>query len=150
MTEHRQATGEAAAPKPAPTPSPESGPFWAAAKESRLSLQRCGVCGRFRFPPSRVCPHCFSDEFVWFDVTGKGRIHSFVVVHRATQKAFAVVPYVVAVIELEEGARMVSNILTDKIETLRCGMPVRVCFETVTEEMAVPRFVLEEHQAKRS
>lgn len=150
MTERSQTTGGGAAPKLAPTPSPESRPFWAAARDSRLSLQRCGACGRFRFPPSRVCPHCFSDEFVWSDVTGKGRIHSFVVVHRATQKAFAAVPYVVAVVELEEGPRMVSNILTDKIDTLRCGMPVRVCFEMVTGEMAVPRFVLAEHQAKRS
>jgi uncharacterized OB-fold protein len=67
------------------------------------------------------------------------------VVHRASQKGFTEVPYVVAVIELAEGPRMVSNILTDETSALRCGMPVRVCFEAVAGEMAVPRFVLEPH-----
>jgi uncharacterized OB-fold protein len=127
--------------KPVPRPAPESIPYWQAAKEHRLSLPRCQACERFWFPPSRSCPHCLSADFAFEDVSGRGKVYSFVTFHRPYHPAFeAEVPYVVALVELEEGPRLLTNILGARPEDVRCDMPVEVVFDDVDEDHSFPKF----------
>ena len=127
--------------KPVPRPSPESEPFWTAAAAHRLELPKCDACERFWFPPSRSCPHCLSSAFRWQQVSGRGRIFSFVIYDRVYHPAFAdEVPYAVALVELDEGPRMVSNILGIPADAVRCDMKVEVVFKTVSETIAIPCF----------
>jgi uncharacterized protein len=131
-----------AAAKPQPKPSAESAPFWEAARSRRLVLPRCGRCSKCWFPPSRRCPHCLSAEFAWREASGEGRIYSFVVYHRLYHPAFETdLPYVVAVVELAEGPRMVANIVGIAPDDVRCDMPVRVVFEERGETM-IPQFTV--------
>jgi len=128
--------------KPAPRPSPESMPFWEAAKTHRLLLPHCNACGKFWFPPSRRCPHCLSPDFVWRDSKGTGRVYSFVVYNRVYHPAFeGDVPYVVAIVELDEGPRMLSNIVAIAPDLVRCDMCVRVTFKDSGSGMTIPKFV---------
>jgi uncharacterized OB-fold protein len=132
---------DARAPKPMPHPSPESLPFWEAAKTHRLLLPQCNACGKFWFPPSRRCPHCLSADFVWREARGEGRIYSFVVYHRVYHPGFeGDVPYVVAIVELDEGPRVLSNIVVIAPDDVRCDMRVRVAFEDTESGMAIPKF----------
>ena len=127
--------------KPIPVPSEDSQPFWAAAKKHELSLQRCGTCGSFRFPPAPVCPECTALGGDWTKLTGRGTIFSFVVFHRAFHKSFEKdVPYAVALVELEEGPRLVTNIVGVAPDQIRCDMPVELVFEDVTPECTLPKF----------
>ena len=127
--------------KPIPTPSEDSGPYWEAARNHELKLQQCRKCSAFRFPPAEVCSECTSEAYDWKPVSGKGRVFSFVIYHRAYHPGFQdEIPYVVGVIELDEGARMLSNVIGCKPEEVRCDMPVEVAFEDITEEMSLPKF----------
>ncbi len=131
-----------AAKKPAPRPSPESVPYWKAAREHRLEIQRCDACGRYWFPPSQSCPHCQSANFTWTPVSGRGKVFSFVTYHRVYHPAFAKeVPYVVALVELDEGPRLLTNIVGVPADAVVCDMPVRVTFDDYDEEVSVPKFV---------
>jgi uncharacterized OB-fold protein len=133
--------GEATKPKPIPRPAPESAPYWEAAKKHRLELPRCHACGQFWFPPSRTCPHCLAADFSWKAVSGRGKVFSFVVFHRVYHPAFAEdVPYVVAVVELEEGPRLLTNIVGVAPEKVSCEMAVKVVFDDVAEGVSVPKF----------
>lgn len=92
---------------PAPEPDADSAAFWAALREERIVLQRCGGCGRLRFPPLGRCPYCRSTAAVHEAVAGTGTVYSWTVVHRAFDPAFAGdVPYVVATVDLDAGPRM--------------------------------------------
>ena len=127
--------------KPLPVASPESARFWQGAKEHRLLIPHCNACKKFWFPPSRLCPHCLSDDSDWESVSGHGKIYSFVVFHRVYHPAFAgEVPYVVAIVELEEGPRMLTNIVGVPVDQVRCNIPVGVVFDDVSAEVAVPKF----------
>ena len=127
--------------KPIPTPSEDSQPYWEAARNHELKLQQCRECSAFRFPPAEVCSECTSEAYDWKPVSGKGRVFSFVIYHRAYHPGFQdEIPYVVGVIELDEGARMLSNVIGCKPEEVRCDMPVEVAFEDITEEMSLPKF----------
>ena len=136
-------TDDRKASKPRPRPAPESQPFWEAARAHRLLLPRCNACGKFWFPPSRRCPHCLSSDFVWAETSGRGRIYSFVVFHRAYHPAWeGKVPYTVALIELDEGPVMLSNVIGVDVDDakLAVGLPVAVAFEAVDESLAIPVF----------
>jgi len=127
---------------PLPVPTPETRPFWEAARRHELQLQRCGACGRYVFYPRAACPHCLAPELEWRRVSGRGRLHTFTVVSRG-QRGFPLpAPYVLAIVELEEGPRLMTNLVgvEPDPEKLRIGMPVEVVFEDVTEEIALPRF----------
>lgn len=129
------------ATRPVPRPAPESEPYWKAAAEHRLELPQCASCRQFWFPPSRSCPHCLSATFGWSQVSGRGKVFSFVIYDRVYHPAFAEdVPYVVALVELEEGPRMVSNIVGIAPDKVRCEMPVVVTFKDVAENVAIPQF----------
>ena len=130
-------------PKPKPRPAPESLPYWQAAREHRLALPKCEDCQKFWFPPSRTCPHCLSTKFSFENVSGKGKIFSFVTFHRVYRPAFANdVPYVVALIELDEGPRLLSNIMGVTHDQVKCEMRVEVVFDDYDEEISIPKFKL--------
>jgi hypothetical protein len=129
--------------KPVPRPSPESVPFWEGAKAKKLMLPRCNVCGQFWFPPSQRCRHCLSPDFAWVESGGCGRIYSFVVYHRVYHPAFeADVPYVVAIVELDEGPRLLSNIVGTAPDDVRCDARVRVVFEDACDGVTIPKFAI--------
>jgi uncharacterized OB-fold protein len=131
--------------RPLPEPSPESKAFWQAAREHRLLLRCCNACGKFWFPPSSICPHCLSDNIGWQDAKGCGHVYSFVVFHRMYHPAFAKeVPYVVAVIELDEGPRLVSNVVGIDPGSVRCGMRVQVTYDDVSPDVTLPKFAAED------
>ena len=127
--------------KPLPIPDQESREFWAALKARQLTLQRCRDCRHFRFYPRAVCPHCLSGEFEWVPASGKGTLYSFTVCYRPAGEAFAGdVPYIVALIELAEGVRVMSNLVQCPPERARVGMPVEVVFEDASEEITLYKF----------
>jgi uncharacterized OB-fold protein len=126
---------------PVPVPSHETAPFWAAANEQRLVMPRCEACGKFSFPPSLACPFCESGPFVWTAVSGRATVFSFVVMHRVYHPSFKdKVPYVVAVIALDEGPRLISNVVGIPFGDVRCDMPVQVVFDEVRPGIRIPKF----------
>ncbi len=127
--------------KPLPVPTVETKPFWEYCRKHELRMQKCTQCGYIRYPVSVLCPKCHSMEAEWVRLSGRGKVFSFVVVRYVYNKAFANdVPYALASIELEEGPRMMSNIIGCKLEDIRVDMPVQVYFEDVTDEFALPMF----------
>lgn len=127
--------------RPLPNPPPESKPFWDGAREHRLMIPRCKSCGKAWMPASALCPHCLSSDTGWEQASGKGRVFSFVVVHRVYHPFFADrVPYVVAVIELEEGPRLLSGIVGIEPDRVRCNMQVEAVFEDATPDVSIPKF----------
>ncbi|MEM8687973.1 MAG: Zn-ribbon domain-containing OB-fold protein [Pseudomonadota bacterium] len=133
--------GDTPADLPVPYFSADARAYWRAAKEGRLVMQKCDGCGAYRFFPSFVCSNCGSDETVWGRCSGRGTIYSLTVVHRAPSPAFrAIVPYVVALIDLEEGPRMMANIVGDDRLDAAIGDLVEVCFEARGPEFKVPQF----------
>ena len=124
---------------PVPEVTPEMAPFWEAAHRHTLVVQRCADCGRYRFPARDVCSHCLSREASWVPVSGRGTVFSLTVMHHAYHPAFEV-PYAVVVVELEEGARMLTNVVGCPLRTIEIGMPVEVTFEELTPEVTLPKF----------
>lgn len=128
-------------PKPLPIVDTDSRPFWEGCKRHELLIQRCTRCGGFRFPPRNVCPDCMSLEHEWARASGRGKIYSFVVVHQAFGPAWKEdVPYPVAIVELDNGVRILSRVVGREGTALRIDLPVEVCFEDVTEEITLPFF----------
>ena len=128
-------------PKPLPTPSPISQPFWDATRQHRLSIQRCRSCERYVFYPRPVCPYCGVRDLEWAEVSGRGIVHSFTIARRATARPFAPdVPYVIAIVELEEGPHLTTNVVGVDPEEVRIDMPVEAVFEDVTEEITLVKF----------
>lgn len=126
---------------PLPRPSSESAAFWQGCREGRLRLQRCDACQRFWFPPAVLCPHCWSESWSWHTVGGRARIHSFVVFHRPYHHAFAEhLPYVVAVVELEEGPRLPTLLLDAVPDEVAVGDVVEVCFVAARDGLQLPWF----------
>jgi uncharacterized OB-fold protein len=127
--------------KPIPVPSVESKPYWEGLRQHRLLMPRCNACAGFWFPPSTHCPNCSSSDFTWTSVSGRGRVFSYVIYHRVYHPGFAdEVPYAVGLIELEEGPRMISNIVGIPPEQVVCDMPVRVVFDDIGDIATLPKF----------
>ncbi len=129
-------------PKPLPVLDPETRPFWEACRAGRLMLQRCAGCGHTRFPPTKFCARCNSPEHEWIESRGHGRVFSWIVVrHPVPREVYAGdVPYVVALITLDEGVRIASNIIGIAPEDVKAEMPVRVVFREATPEITLPLF----------
>lgn len=124
-----------------PASDPESAPYWVGAASGRLEMQRCGACGEVAFYPRARCPTCRSDALRWETMIGLGHVYSFTIVHRAPDVALAdSVPYVVALVDIDEGARMMTNIVGCPPGSVRIGMRVEVRFEPTSERGALPLF----------
>ena len=133
-----------------PTPQPESDFYWEKCKAGELWLRRCTACDRAYFYPRDICPfpECFSRDTEWVQSSGRGTLHTFAIVHRAPTPAFrGKVPFITAVVELEEGARIPTNLVgiefaEDEIrpESIQCGMAVEVVFEELDENISLPMF----------
>lgn len=124
-----------------PPTDPVTRRFWAAASEGCLELQRCRACSLVVSYPRVRCPRCHSDDLAWEAMAGSGTVYSCTVVHRAPEPALAgEVPYVVALVDLDEGARLMSNIVGCAPDQVHIGMPVRVRFEPVADRIALPLF----------
>jgi len=129
-------------PRPAPRPDPESAPYWAAALEGRLVVQRCTSCGRHQLYARAHCLACRS-PVEWVDASGRGTIYSFTVIRQNMSRSFRhLVPYVVGLVDLEEGPRLMTNIVGSDPADVRVGAPVTVRFEQVSDEAAIPLFEL--------
>jgi uncharacterized protein len=136
-------SGTRAPQKPLPVADPVTKPFWDSVRNQAMQMQCCNSCGKFIFYPRGLCPHCMSNDLAWKPVSGKGELHAFTIVHRHANPAFhGDVPFVVALIELEEGVRMMSNLVgvaADPAE-VKVGMPVEVVYEVATDEVTLPKF----------
>lgn len=123
-----------------PEITPLHEPFWAAVKRHELELQKCAACGAFRFIPTEICA-CGSAKYSWEPVSGRGEVYTYTVVHRAPTAAYqADAPYVIAHVTLEEGPRMISNLVDCAPGDVTVGMPVEVIFDDVTDEVTLYRF----------
>lgn len=139
-------TGDAAAPpKPVPEPTAVSEPYWAAVDAGELRLQHCPACEGWTFPPSTRCRHCAAREPRWRPVAGTGELLTWSVVHQAPFPSYrGDVPYVVAVVRLEEGPQLMGNLLRAREQDLSVGRRVRVVFEERRPGRHVPQFVLDD------
>ena len=127
--------------KPIPVPSAESQAYWDGLRDRKLLMPRCDACGKYWFPPSLLCPHCNETKWTWTSTSGRGRIFSYVVYHRVYHPGFAdEVPYAVAVIELDEGPRMVSNVIGIAPDKLACDLRVEVVYQPITDTITLPKF----------
>ena len=119
----------------------ESAPYWAAAKERTFLIRHCNVCRRNHFYPRHYCPHCWSDNCEWRPASGRGRVYSYTVIHHNDAPPFRdMLPYIVALIDLEETVRVTSNIVECTPEVVHVGMPVEVVYEHITDEVTLPQF----------
>jgi uncharacterized OB-fold protein len=129
------------AEKPLPLADRDAQPYWDGTAQETLLLQRCGACQAYRHPPSPTCPRCFSADHAWVPASGSGTVYSFVVVRRAFNPAWEPdVPYVVAVVQLAEGPKLVTNIVNTPVENVAIGQPVTVTFDHVSDTVALPKF----------
>ncbi len=127
--------------KPLPAPTLETRPYWDGCKLHELRIQRCAACGHFQFFPRIYCTRCFGDRVEWITASGRATVLSFTIVRRPVSAAFADdVPYVVALVSMEEGPTMMTSITGCAPEQVRIGMPVAVTFEDWTEDISIPKF----------
>ena len=128
-------------PLPRPLSTELTRPFWEAARRHELLMPRCTMCDYVFFYPRSECPRCLSTNLEWVKVSGRARLHSFTVVQQPANAAFRDdVPYVYAVVQLDEGPRLVSNIVQCDIDTLRVDLPLEAVFDDVTPEWTLVKF----------
>lgn len=127
--------------RPVPTMEGMTAEFYGFCAHGELRFQKCGNCGTWRHVPRLMCADCGSWEWEWERSSGRGRLFTWTVVHRPMHPAFAgEVPYAPAMIELEEGVRMISWVIDCPPEELARGMPVAVVFERVDDSLTLPKF----------
>lgn len=125
-----------------PQPTPETKPFWEAAKRHELWIQQCQDCLKHYFYPRPYCPHCLSDNTKWVQVSGRGTLHTFSISYRAAPGFEEMTPYIIAVVELAEGPRMMTNLIGIDPDPAKLtkDLPVEVVFQDVTDEITLPYF----------
>jgi len=128
-------------PLPQPLANADSLPYWNAARERRLLIRRCKACGERHFMPRHLCPYCWSDQLEWVESKGTGRIHSYSIVHRAPTATFAAAtPYVIALVDLDEGVQMFANVVGHDALEVAIDDRVRVTFEERDDGAMLPQF----------
>jgi len=128
-------------PRPVPVPTPAAEPFWAALAREELLMERCRACGSWVHYPRRRCSTCLADDLVWEAVEPAGTIYTFTVARRPTAPVFAdEVPQVIAVVELANGVRMTTTIVTADLDALHVGMPVVGVFDHAADRPTLLRF----------
>jgi uncharacterized OB-fold protein len=127
--------------KPVPKLNADNRLFWEGCLKHELRFERCNNCGYVRWPPSYLCPWCHSTETNCMISKGIGRIYTFAVYHTAFHPGFAAdLPYTVAVVVLDEGPHILTNIVGCQPDKVRCEMPVGVVWEDVDERITLPKF----------
>ena len=127
--------------KPLPEPTATSAPFWQAAHQGRLELQYCGKCDSFQYYPRAICANCWNEAIEWRRCSGRATVYSYSICNTPGLPSFkGDAPYVVAVVELEEGVRMTTNIVGCAAIDVSIGMQVEAVFERVTEEHTLIKF----------
>lgn len=111
-----------------PEPPEDAQPFFDAARDHRLLIQRCGACGSHQFYPRKICTTCGAADPEWVEASGRGKVHTYTVVHRGMPGWRESGPYVAAIIELEEGVRMTTNVIDCRPEDVSIDMLVEVTF----------------------
>jgi hypothetical protein len=131
--------------KPLPRINAVTRPFWSAATEGRLCMPCCRDCAAFTFPPRPSCGECGSENLEWTNLSGRGRVYSFTVIRQivggpAAKTFERDIPYVVALVDLDQGPRLTSNIIGCPVDAVTIDMPVEVFFEQASAEVWLPKF----------
>ncbi|MGX1198812.1 Zn-ribbon domain-containing OB-fold protein [Parvibaculum sp. MBR-TMA-1.3b-4.2] len=127
--------------RPLPQPTPETQHFWDGCRDGEIRLQRCKTCNHTYFPPRDFCPACSAREVEVIKASGKATLYSYIINHRP-RPDFGEEPHSIAVVQLEEGPRMMTNIVDcpQTPEALELDMPLEVTFEKATDEISLPKF----------
>ena len=134
-------TTEYSKPLPNPTNVELSKPFWEATKRHELSLPHCNTCSANFFYPRERCPECLSDDLGWAQASGKGHVYSFTIIEQAVNPEFrGDLPYIYSIIELDEGPRMIANVVECGLEDVKIDMPVEAVFDDVTSDVTLVKF----------
>jgi len=124
-----------------PAPDLETMPFWDAAKEGRLLVKHCNACGENHYYPRPFCPKCWSEDVEWLEASGRATLYTWSVVHTNDLPPFGErVPYVAAVVDLEEGPRMLTNVVDCPFEALEMGMALEPVFHPASDEWTIVQF----------
>lgn len=127
--------------KPLPDPTPATQPFWDALREHKLKLQRSKKTGKVIYYPRSVSPYGPKDELEWVECSGKGTVYSFTIARRPTAPQWGDDgPYAIAIVEIEEGARLTANVIGCPPESVKIGMRVKAVFQDVTPEVTLLQF----------
>ncbi len=127
-------------PTPVPEVTSETAGFWSATAEGTLLLPRCDHCDSVIWYPREFCPACGSLEVTWIPASGRGTVYSFTIIRRPVPPYEGAAPFVVAYVELEEGPRVLTNVVDCDVEEVEIGMPVEVVFHDTGEGSALYRF----------
>jgi uncharacterized OB-fold protein len=116
-------------------------PWWSATREGKLLVKRCSDCGKAHFYPRPFCPHCWSESVDWEQASGRATLYTWSVVHNNDLPPFGdLVPYVAAIVDLDEGPRMMTRVVGCEFDDLRVGMQLQVTFDQQTDEVTLPLF----------
>jgi len=128
--------------RPLPSPTPETQMFWDSCRNRAMELPQCQACRKFHFYPRSMCPYCWSRDLKWVQTSGLATLYSYVISHRALAGFESVTPYVIAVVELEEGVRMMTNLVGVKPDPcdISIDMALRVSYQDVSEVSTLPNF----------
>ncbi len=127
--------------KPLPTPNKEDAPFWQAAREGKFVLPNCPDCGNIWFPPYLYCPRCLSPKRVFKEASGRAEVWGFIEMAQPYVKSFAPeLPYIVALVQLEEGPIMFTNLVGIKNDEVKVGLKLQVCFDPVKDDFTLIKF----------
>ncbi|HEV2579562.1 MAG TPA: Zn-ribbon domain-containing OB-fold protein [Ktedonobacteraceae bacterium] len=127
--------------RPLPTVTEVNRPFWEGCRQGKLLLQYCDACQQSQFYPRLYCMRCGGQQVRWIEASGRGVVYSYTVIRQNKSPEFRDdVPYNVALIELEEGPHMMSNVIDIAPDDLRVDLPVVVVFDPVSDEISLPRF----------
>lgn len=127
-------------PTPAPMVTSTTKDFWQATTEGRFTLQRCDACDVVVWFPRKHCPECWTESLTTFDASGNGIVYSYTIIRKVANEYKGATPFVVAYVELEEGPRVMTNIVGCDVDAVRVGMPVSIEFHDTGEGSALYRF----------
>jgi uncharacterized OB-fold protein len=129
--------------RPLPQPTAETAAYWRAAARKELVIQKCIDCGKAQFYPRGFCVSCLSDEITWIPCSGRGRIYTYTINHIPGYPGKSdQLPYANAIVDLDEGVRMLTEIVKSDLDCLDIGALVQVCFEPISDSISLPQFRL--------
>jgi uncharacterized OB-fold protein len=127
--------------KPLPRIDEESRPWWEALQRHELYIQKCRACGELRYYPRALCTECLSPNVEWLKCSGRAKVYTFTTTYQNQTPGFREsLPYIMAYVELEEGVKMLTNLVDCTPEQVRIDMPVEVVYEDVTPEVTLAKF----------